>query len=158
LLICPTAGIALHEAPPFTVIYKDEAFLEQFQQSLLKEFTGIQVVQDAYNWERFNAEILCGLQAADTSFLERLKQRYDFAIDQLQTAKQYEKPVLILAGRQDHVVGYQNQWKFAQQYPRASFAMLDRAGHNLQIEQNHVFNALVSEWLDRVDENRNQFI
>jgi pimeloyl-ACP methyl ester carboxylesterase len=86
-----------------------------------------------------------------------LKQRYDFAIDQLQTAKQYEKPVLILAGRQDHVVGYQNQRKFAQQYPRASFVMLDRAGHNLQIEQNHVFNVLVSEWLDRVDENRNQF-
>jgi pimeloyl-ACP methyl ester carboxylesterase len=155
LLICPTAGIALREAPPFTVIYKDKAFLEQFQQSLLKEFTGIQVVQDSYNWERFNAEILCGLQAADTSFLDRIKQRYDLTVDLHFNAQPFEKPVLILAGRQDHVVGYQNQWKFAQQYPRVSFAMLDRAGHNLQIEQNNLFNALVNEWLDRVDENRN---
>jgi hypothetical protein len=31
--------------------------------------------------------------------------------------------------------------------------VLDRAGHNLQIEQEALFNALVNEWLDRVGEN-----
>ena len=38
-------------------------------------------------------------------------------------------------------------------YPRASFAMLDRAGHNLPIEQEALFTALVSEWVGRVEEN-----
>jgi hypothetical protein len=30
--------------------------------------------------------------------------------------------------------------------------VLDRAGHNLQIEQSRLFTALVHEWLDRVEE------
>jgi hypothetical protein len=37
-------------------------------------------------------------------------------------------------------------------YPRATFAVLDRAGYNLPIEQERLFAALVEEWLDRVEE------
>jgi hypothetical protein len=36
-------------------------------------------------------------------------------------------------------------------YPRATFAVLDVAGHNLKMEQPHLFGALMDEWLDRVD-------
>ncbi|MFF1355998.1 alpha/beta fold hydrolase [Streptomyces sp. NPDC058297] len=39
-------------------------------------------------------------------------------------------------------------------YPRASFAVLDLAGHNLQIEQPALFAALVVRWLDRVESER----
>ena len=42
-------------------------------------------------------------------------------------------------------------------YPRGTFAVLDRAGHNLQIEQETGFNALVNEWLDRVEEKLTRF-
>ena len=38
-----------------------------------------------------------------------------------------------------------------EKYPRATFAVLDLAGHILQIEQESLFNALVNEWLDRVE-------
>ena len=31
--------------------------------------------------------------------------------------------------------------------------VLDRAGHRLQMEQEKLFNALVDEWLDRVEES-----
>jgi len=37
-------------------------------------------------------------------------------------------------------------------YPRASFVVLDRAGHALSVEQKTLFRALVNEWLDRVEE------
>jgi pimeloyl-ACP methyl ester carboxylesterase len=61
----------------------------------------------------------------------------------------------MLMGRQDNIVGYRDQWDFIEDYPRASFVVLDKAGHNLQIEQDVLFNALVKEWLDRVKtENR----
>ena len=46
-------------------------------------------------------------------------------------------------------------WRVLERCPRATFAVLDRAGHNVQIEQQAVFEALVHEWLDRVDEARN---
>lgn len=38
-------------------------------------------------------------------------------------------------------------------YPRGTLTVLDRAGHNLQIEQETLSNALVNEWFDRVEEN-----
>ena len=55
-------------------------------------------------------------------------------------------------GRQDATVGYRDAWELIENYPRGTFAILDRAGHNLQIEQEGLFNALVNEWLDRVEE------
>lgn len=36
-------------------------------------------------------------------------------------------------------------------YTRASYVILDKAGHNLQIEQTELFNHLVLEWLNRIN-------
>lgn len=56
----------------------------------------------------------------------------------------------ILTGRQDDSVGYLDQFGLLPRHPRASFAVLDVAGHNLQIEQPELFAALMREWLGRV--------
>ncbi|WP_028778593.1 alpha/beta fold hydrolase [Shimazuella kribbensis] len=153
LLICPVVRKEKRKLPMFTVLERDEVFLKKLQPKQVEEFTAMHVVQDRYNWERFEAEILSGVQSADYSFLERIRQQYDFTFKPEPFPRPYEKPVLILTGRQDHVVGYHNQWEIVEHYPRASFALLDRAGHNLQIEQSQLFNALVNEWLDQVEKN-----
>ncbi len=147
LLICPLIepDTAKRDLPPFRVLARDESFLAELQHEQAEEFTSIAVVQDRYNWERFEDEILSGLQLADFSFLQRIKQRYGFTFQLEPFSRPFEKPVLILAGRQDHIVGYRDQCKIADYYPRASIAVLDRAGHNLQIEQSPLFTALVHE-------------
>jgi pimeloyl-ACP methyl ester carboxylesterase len=43
--------------------------------------------------------------------------------------------------------------KLLPSYPRATLAVLDRAGHALGMEQETLFHALINEWLDRVDEH-----
>jgi len=48
------------------------------------------------------------------------------------------------------VVGCRNHWQLLENYQRASFVILDKAGHNLQIEQDILFNELFKEWLERV--------
>jgi pimeloyl-ACP methyl ester carboxylesterase len=53
-------------------------------------------------------------------------------------------------GRQDTEVGYKDQFKLLEDYPRASYVVLDKAGHNLQIEQYELFSYLVGEWIERV--------
>ena len=68
-------------------------------------------------------------------------------------AVSFTKPVVLLAGRQDHIAGYRDVWRILENYPHGTFAILDRAGHDLQIEQPQLFNALVSEWLNRVRES-----
>ena len=56
----------------------------------------------------------------------------------------------MVCGRQDAVTGYADQWGLLPHYPRATYAVLDVAGHNLQIEQPALFGALVTEWLQRI--------
>lgn len=75
---------------------------------------------------------------------------HSFDCDKL--SEKFCKPTLFLVGRQDSCVGYKDAWNILDNYPRATFAVLDKAGHNLQIEQGEVMSSLVDEWLERVSE------
>jgi pimeloyl-ACP methyl ester carboxylesterase len=88
----------------------------------------------------------------DEAFLERLEPHYAFSFEDALTAR-IEAPALVVAGRQDSIVGYRDAWPLLEHLPRATFAVLDRAGHALEDEQAALFSALVNEWLDRVEEH-----
>ena len=62
-------------------------------------------------------------------------------------------PTLILTGRQDAIVGYQDALSILENYPRGTFTILDRAGHALEVDQEKIFHCLTNEWLDSVEEN-----
>ena len=78
---------------------------------------------------------------------------YAFSFDVDRLNEKFNNPTLILLGRQDSSVGYKDAWSILDNYPRGTFAVLDKAGHNLQIEQKNLFNSLVNEWLERVNES-----
>ena len=86
----------------------------------------------------------------DAAFLAQLDDRLSGDVDQLPTP--FGRPALFLLGRQDAVVGYHRAFDILDDYPRATIAVLDRAGHGLPWEQEPLFRALVSEWLRRVEE------
>jgi pimeloyl-ACP methyl ester carboxylesterase len=67
----------------------------------------------------------------------------------------FGKPALFLLGRQYHVVSYRDAWKILEHFPRATYAVLDQAGHVLGVEQIQLCQALISEWLDRVEASAN---
>ena len=118
-----------------------------------EEFGSTSVVQDHPGWQRFRDEVLSGASIADGPFLKKIRQHADYSFDVDRLPQPFARPVVILLGRQDASVGYQDAWRILENYPRGTFAILDRAGHNLQIEQPLLFNALLSEWLDRVRES-----
>jgi pimeloyl-ACP methyl ester carboxylesterase len=153
LLICPVILPAQEDRslPPGKVIVEDRQLISELQAADANEFTSVAVIQNRKNWERFRDEVLVGLRAADMTYLEKLQNKgygFSFPVDAL--SESYNKPVLVVAGRQDSTVGYKDAWSIIETYPRPTLAILDSAGHNLQIEQDELFNALVSEWLDRV--------
>src|SRR5665647_99550 len=153
LLICPsvTPDQSKRNVPPFTVMTKDNEFLFRLSNTERREFIYINVVQTQKVWDKFKADVYPAIMMYDRAFLDhRLDGAFSYEVDPLE--KPFEKPCLILAGRQDSSVGYKDQFTLLDDYPHASFAILDRAGHNLQIEQEGLFNCLVSEWLDRVVE------
>jgi pimeloyl-ACP methyl ester carboxylesterase len=148
LLICPAAGGSGAE---FQVLENDDILMSSLTDEDRKffEMEGINVIRNKRVWERYKEEVLPGLKMADYSFLDNCKEPIDFNVDKLE--KPYMKPTLMLAGRQDSVVGYHGLWNIIEMYPRASFVLLDKAGHALQIEQDLLFSEAVKEWLNRVE-------
>jgi hypothetical protein len=71
-----------------------------------------------------------GMGLADGAALERIFQRWELGSAPEQ-GPAYPNPTLILAGRRDATVGYAGIWRLLDHYPRAMFAVLDRAGHAL---------------------------
>ena len=156
LLICPMIipDHARRSVPPRVALVKDPALLSSLEPSEREVFESFAVVQSQRIWERTRDEVIAAISIADEEFLTKLQTHgYPFSFDVDAASAPFGKPTLILVGRQDAWVGYRDAWEILESYPRGTFAVLDRAGHNLQIEQETLFNALVNEWLDRVEEN-----
>jgi pimeloyl-ACP methyl ester carboxylesterase len=154
-LLCPSIKTkhiprAERDLPAHVVLQQDEALLAKLKPADAKAFTAIQVRQSGLIWERYKAEILSGIKIADFGFLKELNSRFSFDLNYVE--KTFTKPTLFLMGRQDSYEGYKDAWTILERYPRATFAVIDRAGHNLQIEQPTIFNSLMSEWIKAVEE------
>lgn len=155
LLICPVivGDRAKRRLPPRTVFVRDEGLLASIGPEDRRFFERMVLLQDRERWERFQQDILPGRRAEDRAFLERLKGHgYECSFDVDALPAPFGRPSLILAGRQDASVGYLDALRLVDVYSRSTFAVLDRAGHGLEVEQPELFNALAGEWLARVEE------
>jgi len=135
--------------PPRTVIVADPAAVADVKPGE-EMWLEVSIVQTREQLARFRAR--GAMQPPDTAFQDRLAPRYAFSFEDELTAR-IEAPALIVGGRQDSIVGYVDAWAFLEHLPRATFAVLDRAGHALAREQAGLFHALATEWLDRVEEH-----
>ena len=77
-------------------------------------------------------------------------KRFDFNFHAQEMETQFDKPSLIIAGRQDSVSGYLDAMDLMAKFDRATLAILDTAGHGLAWERPEVFTALVRDWLARL--------
>ncbi len=157
-LIAPmaVAADAERDVPPQTIFKRDMAVYNDLDEGEKAFLDHLVAVQTKEVWDRFLAEMCSGWAKGDRAFQGALRYQvknyaFSFAVDRL--PQPFSGPSLILTGRQDSGAGYRDQYKFLEQYPRASFVILDMCGHILQIEQAGLFNALVGEWLERLAES-----
>jgi pimeloyl-ACP methyl ester carboxylesterase len=113
----------------------------------VEEFRDIAVVADAAHFAFFRASVLPALRGADPGAVERIAAAYALTDP---PAPAYGGPTLIVTGRQDTVVGYRDQWRLAEELPRATFAVLDGAGHHAHVEREAATAALLRAWLGDV--------
>jgi pimeloyl-ACP methyl ester carboxylesterase len=142
-LLCPLlAGI--HDVPEHEVIVSSGNIGNA-------EFRDYFTVQTAKTLDRYERYVHPAAQLADQSAMARIGERWDLTAPPKEKAP-YRCPTLLVTGRQDSTVGYARAWELLEQFPRATFAVLDGAGHALPHEQPELLRALVTEWLDRVRE------
>ena len=156
MLLCPVV-IPENEKrtlPNDKMEIKDPVFLETLSDEERNAFCEYAVIANEAAYKRYISEILPGIKMADGEFISELEKNYAFSFDADRMIREagFDKPTLFLCGRQDVCVGYKDLQKLLDDYSRASFVILDSAGHNLQIEQSPLFQELVKNWLDRTEQ------
>lgn len=143
LMICPLiiAEETKRSLPKHVVLLKDKNFTAD--GAFAERFNSLAVVQNETVWNRFIDEMVQSAKLTDMDFLLRLFSNMSFSFDVDKLQKPFEKPTLVFLGRQDSIVGYKDSLGILENYHRGTFALSDRAGHILQIEQEEVFNSLV---------------
>lgn len=150
-LICPAVVAAASDRalPPREVRRPDPLLVAALDPTEAAEFTDVAVVESSETLARFRTDVAPGLTAGDAEAIARIRSR--FALDEpVERGEPFTAPTLIVAGRQDHVVGFRDQWQLLEHYAHATYAVLDVAGHNLQFERPALFESLLRDWLDRV--------
>lgn len=91
-------------------------------------------------------------RVADYEFLARFNEHYLLPPELREASETFKQPSLIALGHQDSTVGFARQLCLMGEFPRATFAVVDFAGHYLgRIERPHVYNALIADWIERMD-------
>lgn len=153
MLLCPVIN---HKAsdkkhPTKGTLLKSDNFEAITDDSDIDGFLNMAVIATPEIYEKYKSDILSGIKIADAEFLSRYEYELTFE-DDLKTIE-LDKPMCILTGRQDHVVGYLKAFEILDRFPRATFAVLDCGGHNLQIEIEPLFNQYIRDWIWRIELN-----
>lgn len=152
LLLCPVVHPHPKDRalPQFQVRRRDDAFLKRVRSSTKADFESMTATQTQATWKAFQKDILPGIELHDRAFCEKYFQT-GYGFRRPPVCPKVDVPLLVLTGRQDPVVGFEDAFAHFKASKLATFAVLDGAGHNLQIECSKLFSALVQDWLERVD-------
>jgi pimeloyl-ACP methyl ester carboxylesterase len=140
------------EKPPERkIVFKDDALVANLSGMEKELAANLLVVQNktAIDGIRAMSQAFESFGRDDAAFGARFKYSEPQGL-----SAPCEKPTLFLLGRQDHLAGYRSAWQALESFPRATFAVLDLAGHGIgSMEQVQLSRALIHDWLDRVEES-----
>ena len=136
--------------PPRSVL-RQEPRIVPLLGAALEQYREDAVVESTDDARAFLQYVLPGLDGADSQALEHISEHYSLDREPEDAHPEpFVQPTLHVTGRQDDVVGYIDAWSRIAHYPRASFAALDAAGHNILFEQSDLCSALITDWMKRI--------
>lgn len=139
--------------PPKTVLHSDPELIASLGENG-EDYAQMAVMQTAKHAAAFESYVQPGLEVADRDALHRISSQYSLEQEPEDAHPEaFTQPSLFITGKQDQIVGYQDAWNRLEHYPRASFAVLDAAGHNVHLERQLLVEALIRDWLNRIDDN-----
>ncbi|WP_247683986.1 alpha/beta fold hydrolase [Micromonospora sp. D93] len=150
LLVCPGVTIARHSRN-----LPDEPPLEAPTGWLDAAPTALHAHLDAALGHRTPAVVATVLAAlnsggpGDATFQQELQSGPGYALPDETADATFDGPVTVITGRQDHIVGYADQFRAMRHYPRGTYTVTDAAGHYLPYEQPTLLRALTQDWLRR---------
>lgn len=136
--------------PTHLVVEPEPTLRSELYSDEVWRFDNFMVVQNRAILEKTRRCKLPALELYDAEQDARVAKEFELVHDIKGQVPVFEGPSLIVAGRQDSTTGYLDAIELLPQFPRATLAVLDSAGHGLAWERPELFNALLRDWLIRL--------
>ncbi|HCY85629.1 MAG TPA: 2-hydroxy-6-oxo-6-phenylhexa-2,4-dienoate hydrolase [Desulfobacteraceae bacterium] len=153
MLLCPVIRFRRQNRrlPEFVCCERDQAFIDSLSPAQFAALDQFVTIQTPEVWDLYRRYIHPSLTLSDSVLMTRIRDT-ELSVDpDAADIPVYPGPALVLLGRYDVSVGYEDAWKIHHRFPDGDFVVLGRAGHLLHMEQPGMFRTHVRAWLDRVD-------
>lgn len=138
--------------PGVTTLSRDDDFLAGLPSDERELFALVMAHLDETRWKQFREYILPGWHVHDRAAAAELEAAFLLPESPESAVAPHRGRHLVVTTRRDALVGWRDQLALLDHYPRMTAAILDDAGHNPQIEAPRATAALVTEWLDALDD------
>lgn len=132
--------------PQRCILHRDQPLLDSLDPADAHEFEQMVVHQTPDAWTAFRDAALPGIRSVDEQASLRLARRYRLGSEAGELVGQVTAPTLILTGRQDHIVGFEDQEGLLKRYLQATHIVLDGAGHNIHLDQSGPVASHLRDW------------
>jgi len=150
LLLYPSTGPRDSRAEylPERRIIQPPREINNIKHEYYKDMAVIFSPENYDNWQRV---IQPAIDCADMDFLQnQCGSSFTHEFQKEVDIVTFNKPSLIITGRQDHTTGYKLPYELVERFPRATFSILDCAGHRLEVERQLLFRQLFEDWIERL--------
>lgn len=152
-LLAPALHLKQRNLPNKVVDIKDQDLLNELDSDIRLAFETLMNVQNKENLEYFLNEIQPGRILANRDFLMSnwRENGYYLTEEPFNDVDLLSQPALIILGKQDSICGYKDHYFLVDKFSNATFVILDKAGHMLQIEKREMVQELMKDWLIRIN-------
>jgi len=134
--------------PKKQMVWQSELLASAEESPNFDGYMSMAVVATLEAYEKWQKHIQPGVDIADKEFLSNYSiMDYSRSLEEALRTITFDKPSCILTGRQDGITGYVMPYELVERFPRATFAILDCAGHALPLDNEYLFQQLVKDWL-----------
>lgn len=145
-LICP--ALPGQQRTPAPAVVRDDHVSTALDPDQRAEYEGYFVIRTAETLERFRRAVIPVVGEVDDETLESAITAGPHTAEPDTVV--LDAPVLVISGRHDHWVGWEQQQRLGDRYPRATVVTAGDAGHALPHERPGLVAALLSDWLDEI--------
>lgn len=115
-----------------------------------KDFLEMNTQISQKNWEKYQELIVPGLTAVNHQYLADLHRQYSLKEEATLRHKNYQIPFTMMVGKEDQVVGYQEQCQLAENSDAGELFLLADTGHNVTIDQPELTKLAFEHFLERM--------
>lgn len=127
----------------------DYQFLDTLEENMRKVFLNHTVIANEKTYQLYLEQFYSGITLANKEYVFKILKNYpySFDLDEYFKNNKFTTTLTFIAGKQDIVVGYHDLFEYMKLFKNAFFYLIEKGGHNLQIEQVQEYYYLVNMWL-----------